>query len=78
MDTCLQMYSCIQRFHDYKVAHGGNLFWTCRHLNILSPLALAPAQVILNIYEYITQLDNLKKDATKLWNHHLRECLASA
>jgi hypothetical protein len=60
------------------VAHGGNLFWTCRGLNILSPIALTPAQVIMNINECIKWLDDLKKDAPKLQHDHLWECLALA
>jgi hypothetical protein len=75
---CLQAYRWIQQFHENKVAHRGNLFQTCRHLNIFSPLVLTPAQVILNINEWMTQLDNLKKDAPKLRNFHLREALAQA
>jgi hypothetical protein len=60
------------------VAHAGNLFLACRRFNILSPLALTPAQVIPNINECMTQLDDLKKDALRLWNIYLRECLFSA
>ncbi len=58
------------------MAHGGNLFQICRHLNFLSPLALTPDQVILNINVCMTQLDVIKKDVPKLLNIHLRECLA--
>ncbi len=75
---CLQVYNRIKWFHENKVAHGGNLFQTYRHLNILSPLALIPTQMILNINECMTWLDDLKKDVPKLWNVHLRERLASA
>jgi hypothetical protein len=60
------------------VAHVGNLFQTCRSLNILSPLVLTPAQVLLNVNECMTWLEGLKKDAPRLWNLHLRECLSSA
>ncbi len=74
----LQAYRWIQQFHENKVAHGGNLFRTCRCLNIASPLALAPPQVVLNVNECMTWLEGLKKDATKLWNAHLCECLSSA
>jgi hypothetical protein len=75
---CLQAYCWIQQFHENKVAHGGNLFQTCRCLNIASPLALTPAQVVLNVNECMTWLEGLKKDATKLWNAHLRKCLSLA
>jgi hypothetical protein len=34
--------------------------------------------MLLNVSECMTQLDVLKKDAPKLWNVHLRECLSSA
>jgi hypothetical protein len=75
---CLQAYRWIQQFHENKVANGGNLFQTCRHLNIASPLALTPAQVVLNINECMTWLEGLKKDTPKLQNAHLRECLSLA
>jgi hypothetical protein len=75
---CLQAYSWVQQFHKNKVTHGGNLLQTCRHLNILSLLSLTPTQVIQNENECITWLDDLKKDAPKLQNVHLRECLSSA
>jgi hypothetical protein len=75
---CLQAYLWIQQFHENKVAHGGNLFQTCSCLNIASPLALTPAQVVLNINECMTWLEGLKKDAPKLWNAHLHECLSLA
>ncbi len=71
----LQAYRWIQQFHENKVAHGGNLFQTCRHLNILSSLALTPAQVILKINECMRWLDDLKKVAPRLQNVNLRECL---
>ncbi len=74
----LKAYRWIQQFYENKVAYGGNLFGTCRRLNILSPFALTPAQVMLYINECMTRLDDLKKDAPKLWNVHLRECLSSA
>ena len=74
----LKAYRWVQWFHENKVAHGGNLFWTCRRLNILSPFALTSTQVLLNVNECMMQLDDLKKDAPKLWNVHLRECLSSA
>jgi hypothetical protein len=75
---CLQAYHWVQQFHENKVAHGGNLFQTCRRLDILSLLALTPAQVLLNLNECITQLDDLKKDEPKLRNVHLREGLSLA
>ncbi len=75
---CLQACHWIRQFHEDEVAHVGILFQMCRHLNILSPLALTPAQMILNINEYMRQLNNIKKDAPKLQNLHLRERLASA
>jgi hypothetical protein len=75
---CLQAYHWVQQFHKNKVAHGGNLFQTCRHLNIASPLVLTPAQVILNVNEFMTWLEGLKKDAPKLQNAHLPEFLSSA
>ena len=74
----LQAYRWIQQFHENKVAHGGNLFRTCRCLNIASPVVLTPAQVLLNINECMTWLEGLKKDAPKLWNAHLCKCLSSA
>jgi hypothetical protein len=74
----LQAYHWVQQFHQNKVAHGGNLFRTCRHLNILSPLVLTPAQVLLNVNECMTWLEDLKKDAPRLRNVHLRECLSLA
>jgi hypothetical protein len=74
----LQAYRWIHQIHENKGAHGGNLFQTCRCLNILSPLALTPAQVILTINECIMQLDDLKKVTPRLQNVHLRECLTSA
>ncbi len=74
----LQAYLWIQQFHENKVAHGGNLFQTCRCLNIASPLALTPSQVVLNINECMTWLEGLKKDAPKLRNAHLHECLSLA
>jgi hypothetical protein len=73
---CLQAYRWVQQFHENKVAHGGNQFQTCRRLDILSLLALTPAQVLLKINERMTRLDDLKKDVPKLWNVHLRECLS--
>jgi hypothetical protein len=60
------------------VAHGGILIQTCRHLNIASPLVLTPTQVLLNVNECMTWLEGLKKDALKLQNARLRECLSSA
>jgi hypothetical protein len=75
---CLQAYHWIQQFHQNKVTHRGNLFQTCRRLNILSLLTLTPDQVILNINKCMMGLDDLKKDAPKLWNINLRERLASA
>ncbi len=60
------------------MAHRGNLFQTCRGLNILSPLVLTPTQVLLNVDECMTQLDDPKKDAPRLQNVHLRECLSLA
>jgi hypothetical protein len=74
----LRAYRWIQRFHENKVAQGGNLFQTCRHLNIASLVVLNPAQVLLNVNECMTWLEGLKKDAPKLRNAHLRECLSSA
>jgi hypothetical protein len=58
------------------MAHGGNLFQTCRRLNIASLLVLTPAQVVLNVNECMTWLEGLKKGAPKRWNAHLRECLS--
>ncbi len=58
---CLQAYRWIQQFHENKVAQGGNLFQTCRRLNIASPLVLTPTQVILNINECMTWLEGLKR-----------------
>jgi hypothetical protein len=75
---CLQAYRWVQQFHENKVAHGGNLFQTCRRLNILSPLVLTPAQVLLNVKECMMRLEGLKKDMPRLCNVHLRECLSSA
>jgi hypothetical protein len=72
-----QAYGWIQPFHENKVAHGGNLFGTCRCFNIASLLVLTPAQVLLNVHECMTWLEGLKKDAPKLQNAHLRECLSS-
>ncbi len=63
---CLQAYRWVQQFHENKVAHGGNLFQTCRCLNIASQLVLTPAQVVLNVHECMTWLEGLKKDAPKL------------
>ncbi len=60
------------------MTHGGNLFHTCRHLNIASPVVLPPAQVLLNVNECMTWLEGLKKDAPKLQNAHLRKCLSLA
>jgi hypothetical protein len=60
----------------WPTEHGGNLFQTCRRLNIPSPLVLTPAQVILTINECMTWLEGLKKDAPKLRNAHLMECLS--
>ncbi len=74
----LQAYLWIQQFHENKVAYRGNLFWTCRRLNIASPLILNPAQVLLNINEYMTWLEGLKKDAPKLRYAHLCKCLSLA
>jgi hypothetical protein len=74
----LQAYRWVQKFHENKVAHGGNLFRTCRCLNIPSLLVLTPTQVILNVNECMSWLEDLKKDAPKLWNAHLRECLSLA
>ena len=73
-----QAYRWVQQFHENKVAHKGNLFRTCRHLNIPSPLVLTPAQVVLNVHECMIWLEGLKKDTSKLWNVHLRECLSLA
>ncbi len=75
---CLQAYRWVQPFHENKVAHGGNLFRTCRSLNILSLLVLTPAQVLLSINAWMTRLEGLKKEKPRLWNVHLRECLSSA
>jgi hypothetical protein len=75
---CLQAYRWVQQFHEKKVAHKGNLFQTCRRLNIASPLVLTPAQVVLNLNECMTLLEGLKKDAPKLRNAHLCKCLSSA
>jgi hypothetical protein len=75
---CLQAYHWIQPFHETMVAHVGNLFQTCKCLNILSPGALTPTQVILNINECMMRLDDLKKDMPNLWNIYLRERLALA
>jgi hypothetical protein len=74
----LQAYRWIQQLHENKVAHGGNLFRTCRCLNIASLLALTPTQVFLNVNEYMTWLEGLKKDVPKLRNKHLQEWLSSA
>jgi hypothetical protein len=60
------------------VAHGGNLFQICRHFNIVSPLVLTPAQVLLNVNECMMRLEGLKMDAPRFRNVHLRECLSSA
>jgi hypothetical protein len=68
---CLPAYRWIQQFHENKVAHGGNLFQTCRRLSIISPLVLTPTQVLPNVNECITWLEGLKKDAPKLQNAHL-------
>jgi hypothetical protein len=75
---CLQAYHWVQQFHENKVAHGGSLFQTCRHLNIASPVVLTPSQVVLNVNECMTWLESLKKDVPKLRNAHLHECLSSA
>jgi hypothetical protein len=75
---CLQAYRWVQQFHDNKVAHEGNLFQTCRCLNIASLLVLPPTQVALNVNECMTWLEGLKKDAPKLRNAPLRKCLSSA
>jgi hypothetical protein len=74
----LQAYHWVQQLHENKAAHGGNLFQTCRRINILSPLVLTPAQVLLNVNACITWLECLKKDTSILRNVHLRECLSSA
>jgi hypothetical protein len=60
------------------VAYRGNLFQTCRCLGIASPLVLTPAQVVLNVNEFMTWLEGLKKDTPKLQNAHLHKCLSSA
>jgi hypothetical protein len=72
----LQAYGWIQQFHENKVTNGDNLFRTCRRFNIASSIVLTPAQVLLNVNEQKTRLEGLKKDAPKLWNAHLRECLS--
>jgi hypothetical protein len=74
----LQAYRCVQQFHENKVAHGGNLFQTCRRLNIASLLVLTPAQLVLNVNECMTWLEGLEKDAPKLQNTHLHKCLSLA
>jgi hypothetical protein len=74
----LQAYRWVRRFHENKVARGGNLIQTCRWLNIQSLLVLTPTQVLLNVNECMMQLEGLKKDALRLWNVNLRECLSSA
>jgi hypothetical protein len=61
----LQAYQWVQCYES-KMAYRENMFWTCRHLNILSPTALIPAQVILNIEVCIVRLTELKKAAPKL------------
>jgi hypothetical protein len=75
---CLQAYRWVQQSFENKVNHGGNLFQTCRHLNIASPVFLTPAQVLLNINECMTWLEGLKKDAPKLRNAYLCKCLSLA
>jgi hypothetical protein len=75
---CLQAYCWVQQLHENRVAHGSNLFCTCRRLNTTSPLVLIPAQVVLNVSKSMTWLEGLKKDVPKLWNAHLSQCLSLA
>jgi hypothetical protein len=59
------------------VQHAGNLFWTCRRLNVPNPNALTPKEVATAKKDCKQRLESLKA-APKLQDEHLRTCLDEA
>jgi hypothetical protein len=74
----MQLYWWIRRYHEGRVQHAGNLFWTCRRLNVPNPNALTPKEMATAEKDCKRRLESLKAAAPKLQDEHLRTCLGKA
>jgi hypothetical protein len=74
----LQAYRWIRRYHEGMVEHSGNLFRTCKRLNVPHPSTLIPEEVTSKVEECMQKLATLKVEAPKLRNDHLRSCMEVA